>query len=750
MAASTPRRPTPRSPPGPRARGRRRARADLHVDRGRVDVRVPDRRRRVGRMHVARDATRPGRGAHTFDVRAIDRPATSTRPRRRLVDGDRRSTRRRRTRRSRRARPADTATPRRSTFTSTEAGRRSSAGSTAARWAACTSPKAYTGLADGTHTFDVRATDAAGNIDASPATATWTITTVDTTPPDTTITSGADRLDDRDPASFAFTSTEAGSTFECRIDGGAWGACTSPQAYSGLADGVAHVRRARDRRRRQHGRHAGVRRLDRDRAVDTTAPDTTITSGPTGLDDPTTASFAFTSTEAGDVRVPHRRRRLGACTSPKTYSGLATARTRSTCARPTRPATPTRRPLRAWTIAAPADTTAPDTSITAGPAGSARTTPAAARVHRLGGRLDVRVPPRRRRLGRLHVAQAYAALADGTHTFDVRATDAAGNTDATPATPRLDGRRVDTTAPDTTITAARPASTTGDHRVVRVHLDGGRLDVRVPPRRRRLARAPRQGDTGLRTAPTRSTCARPTGGQRGSRRRRPGPGRSWRPRRLRLAADTTAPDTNLTSGPTTVTASPARRSSSPHRDPGDLRVQPRRPGRRAARRRRGTRRCRAASTRSACGRPTPRGTPTRHRCRTAGRSCGAPTARRIRWSHCPAAREQRCRRASLEGACARVPSSASPPRRPSQRISVATYHRAIRISVKVRSSYSDGENATRPRELRSHGRGQLIASRRVHVRFTAASGQGAAPRRQAEGHGRRPLPLSFCPGSVAR
>jgi hypothetical protein len=44
--------------------------------------------------------------------------------------------------------------------------------------APCTSPKTYTGLGDGPHTFTVTATDIAGNIDVSPATRTWTVDTV--------------------------------------------------------------------------------------------------------------------------------------------------------------------------------------------------------------------------------------------------------------------------------------------------------------------------------------------------------------------------------------------------------------------------------------------------------------------------------------------------------------------------------------------------------------------------------------------
>ncbi len=42
-------------------------------------------------------------------------------------------------------------------------------------FSACVSPTRYIGLVNGFHTFEVRATDAAGNTDPIPATRTWTV-----------------------------------------------------------------------------------------------------------------------------------------------------------------------------------------------------------------------------------------------------------------------------------------------------------------------------------------------------------------------------------------------------------------------------------------------------------------------------------------------------------------------------------------------------------------------------------------------
>ncbi len=100
-------------------------------------------------------------------------------------------------------------------------------------FASCTSPQDYIGLVDGSHTFEARAIEGFGHPDPTPASYTWTI---DTAAPDTAITSHPSDPSGSANASFSFTSTEAGSTFECSLDGSAFASCNDPQDYTGLAD----------------------------------------------------------------------------------------------------------------------------------------------------------------------------------------------------------------------------------------------------------------------------------------------------------------------------------------------------------------------------------------------------------------------------------------------------------------------------------------------------------------------------------
>ena len=70
----------------------------------------------------------------------------------------------------------------------------------------------------------------------------------DTTPPNTSITSGPASSTTAKTANFTFNSSERRSAFECKLDSGAYGACTSPKAYSGLTAGSHRFSvRARDR-----------------------------------------------------------------------------------------------------------------------------------------------------------------------------------------------------------------------------------------------------------------------------------------------------------------------------------------------------------------------------------------------------------------------------------------------------------------------------------------------------------------------
>jgi subtilisin family serine protease len=133
-------------------------------------------------------------------------------------------------------------------FVASESGSRFECSIDGSAFTSCTSPRTYTGLGVGEHTFRVRALDQAGNVDQSPATHPWRIVAeeqpppADTTPPETTIDSGPDPVTTGTSAAFTFSADEAGSTFECSLDGAAFTACTSPREYTGLSEGEHSLR----------------------------------------------------------------------------------------------------------------------------------------------------------------------------------------------------------------------------------------------------------------------------------------------------------------------------------------------------------------------------------------------------------------------------------------------------------------------------------------------------------------------------
>lgn len=188
----------------------------------------------------------------------------------------------------------------------------------------------------------------------------------DPTLPETTADSGPPAWTKSPDATFSFSSPSRlpGITFECRLDAGGWVSCSSPKSYSGLAEAIHLFEvRAVDLAGRPDPTPASWTWQ-----IDTTPPETTIDSGPSGPTNNSSPSFAFSSNEQ---RVTFECRldsgTWSSCSAPKSYSGLAagqhTFEVRATDAAGNVDPTPA---SRSFTV----DTTPPDLSDPAPAVGS--------------------------------------------------------------------------------------------------------------------------------------------------------------------------------------------------------------------------------------------------------------------------------------------------------------------------------------------------------------------------------------------
>jgi large repetitive protein len=186
-----------------------------------------------------------------------------------------------------------------------------------ATFSTCASPKSYSALALGSHTFQVRARRASGEL-GSAASYTWVIDR--TPPPAPVITSKPASLSDDTSAKLSFTDAEAGVAFVCSLDGRPFSQCSSPEWYSRLADGLHTFRvQARDAAGNTSGTTSYTWK------VDTIPPPTPNLAGhPSPSTTATTATFTFTDSEAGIVYECRLDDASSACSSPKTYTGLDT------------------------------------------------------------------------------------------------------------------------------------------------------------------------------------------------------------------------------------------------------------------------------------------------------------------------------------------------------------------------------------------------------------------------------------------
>lgn len=118
-------------------------------------------------------------------------------------------------------------------------------------------------LTSGQHTFSVVAVDAAGNVQPSPATYTWT---ANVDPPRTTIDSKPESRTSSSSATFTYHANRPDTVFECSMDGEEFSSCpTTGAIYTELADGTHTFK---------------VRAIDSDGEVEGSAPSYSFTVGP--------------------------------------------------------------------------------------------------------------------------------------------------------------------------------------------------------------------------------------------------------------------------------------------------------------------------------------------------------------------------------------------------------------------------------------------------------------------------------------
>jgi hypothetical protein len=195
-------------------------------------------------------------------------------------------------------------------------------------WQDCSSPLSYPALQPNTtYTAQVRAFDVAGNQSATPGEATFTTSAVTYT--------GWCAIAPQPPAwsrlksqvmSFSCVSSSGISAVECRVDGSAWSACTTPstQSMTGLAEG-AHTFEVRYR----DSANVASASDTADWSVDSVPPVVDITNASVSTLSPT---FQFSASDSGgsgvDPATYQCRLESGStvvadwtsCNSPKAYS----------------------------------------------------------------------------------------------------------------------------------------------------------------------------------------------------------------------------------------------------------------------------------------------------------------------------------------------------------------------------------------------------------------------------------------------
>ena len=326
--------------------------------------------------------------------------------------------------------------------------------------------------ADGSYTIRIKATDNAGNGE-SPSSRSFTI---DTAAPDTTLDSSPNLVSNSAAATFTFSSTEGSSTFECEIDGGGFSSCSTPKSYSGLSEG-SHTFKVRAT---DSAGNTDASPAQFTWTVDTVDPSAVFTfPSASGNYDLTswnagcaTAGFCGTYSDATSgvqaVEISIRRG-TGNYWNGTSFGSASEAFQSATIGggnwsyafpassfpaggnytvhvRATDNATNTETgPSRTFTY----DTTPPETTIDSNPSDPSASSGATFTFSADEGGSTFECELDGAGFSSCSSPKSYSSLSDGSHTFKVKATDGAGNTDPTPAQYTW---TVDTTAPSSATT----------------------------------------------------------------------------------------------------------------------------------------------------------------------------------------------------------------------------------------------------------------------------------------------------------
>lgn len=106
-------------------------------------------------------------------------------------------------------------------------------------WLPCAGGDTFGPVGEGSHTLEIRATDVVDNVTATPATVTWSYWA----PPETTLDASGPAQGStvsQTTATFTFSSPTA-TSFECKLNTGAWATCTSPYTTPTLGNGLHTV-----------------------------------------------------------------------------------------------------------------------------------------------------------------------------------------------------------------------------------------------------------------------------------------------------------------------------------------------------------------------------------------------------------------------------------------------------------------------------------------------------------------------------